>query len=191
MKPHSLSSPQAPMATRCLHAAMPLLVSALLLACGPGVVGTGGPITSVASLDVANLCSSSLNPALNCPANTAPTTGGQSAVETTWTDAAPTAQSADVRVQITDNSIVLRVSCSGLRFEGSWRLLSDGSVAFYGTYTDATQTLPVPGILRVNLALSESGFDVRASLFTTLDDLVAGPWFLRRTNLPPASTCPV
>ncbi len=163
--------------------------SLVLSACGPGVVGTGGPVTSAATLSVSNLCSTPLATALNCtPATGAGSPSGN--VTTTWADTPSDTAPASVSAQITNTTIVLQVRCSGLRFEGTWSALSDGSVAFYGTWTSTSQTQGAPGILRVSLADSGSGWEVRVTLHDANDTAIQGPWLLRRALVVNPAACP-
>ncbi len=161
----------------------------VLVACGPGVVGTGAPVASAATLDAGLLCSAPFAVLLPCtPANFS---NASAPLTATLSDAPANNQPADVRLRIDGNSIALQWRCGGLSFNGRWNVLSDGSLAFYGTFVNAAQPQGAPGILRLSLASDDSGARVRVSLHDPFDVLLAGPWFLRDTTPSDATNCPV
>ena len=160
----------------------------VLVACGPGVVGTGAPVASVSTLDAGNLCSAPFAPLLPC----SPVSSGASAPLTaTLSDAPADNQPADVRLRIDGNSVALQWRCGGLSFDGRWSVLSDGSLAFYGTFVNAAQPQGAPGILRLTLATDNNSTRLRVSLHDPFDVLLGGPWFLRNTTPSDTANCPV
>jgi hypothetical protein len=159
-----------------------LLLAALfaLVACGPGVVGTGtgsAPVPT-ASADVCAV--SSLGTTLDCAATGGAPEGGTEPV--VWSDADAQGANASARANVSGNNIVLVVPCRGLRFEGTWSVLSDGSTAFAGAYVDAASSLARVSILRVSAASSGASSSlVQAQL---IDDAATtvGTWTLARTQ---------
>ncbi len=160
----------------------------VLVACGPGVVGTGAPVASVSTLDPGNLCNAPFASVLPCGASSS---GASAPLTATLSDAPADNQPADVRLRIDGNSVALQWRCGGLSFDGRWSVLSDGSLAFYGTFVNAAQPQGAPGILRLSLATDNNSTRLRVSLHDPFDVLLGGPWFLRNTTPSDTANCPV
>lgn len=102
-----------------------------------------------------------------------------------WSDANPQGDGVSVIAEVTGDQIVLQAPCSGLRFEGRWSLLSDGSHAFAGTYvTPSTVELQV-GMLHVTPDNTDP-LRLHVQLFDSAGDVQGGPWELMRTDSRPA-----
>jgi len=110
----------------------------LLVACGPGVGGSGTgedltPSTPAPPLGAAvtALCASDLAPTLDCPSTSGmPGAGGTDAVAFSGR-----VDGQDVALQLQGNEADLRVGCTLLRFRGQWAQVAAQAPRFYG-YTD-------------------------------------------------------
>lgn len=164
--------------------------AALLIACGPGVVGTGSPLLGASGASGGpSLCSAPVAVLLPCaPAGVA---AASTPVAATLSDAPADGQPADVQLRVDGNAVSFQWRCGGLTFDGRWSLLNDGSLAFHGTFTNAAQPQGSPGILRVSLAVVDGRTHWRVSLHDPLDALLAGPWLLLPTTPNGIATCAV
>lgn len=126
MTPASTRRPSA------LRLVLSLILTGWLVACGPGVEGTGtggidDPLKSFGATAVA-ACGSPLAPQL------AACIKGQ----TVHYGDSPTLPR--VTAEIRDGHIELRAHCAGLTFSGDWASIGDQPPRFYGTVTRATGT---------------------------------------------------
>jgi hypothetical protein len=118
-----------------LALAVPTFAALWLVACGPGIGGTG--TDSVAGAFVAYdarpapVCDSPLAAGLDCVA-AAPTGAGTTAVN--YIDPAPSARHLAVYV---GNTVTLDDRCSGARFVGEWGRRPDGRESFFGVHIAA------------------------------------------------------
>jgi hypothetical protein len=157
----------------------------MLMACGAGVVGTGTGSAAVPVADAA-LCSSDFGASLECV-----TTGGSGAPPAAgtatvfWSDAKVQGNVTSVLAEVKDDQIVLQVPCTGLRFEGRWSLLSDGTHAFAGTSVSASTVEPQAGVLRVTPDDTDP-LRLHVQLLDSAGDSQGGPWELVRTDSRPA-----
>jgi hypothetical protein len=174
-----------------------LLSAALLVGCGPGVVGTGSevqvsvaPASTSSTAGVATdllICTSPLSTVLGCSLDV------NFRLSATWSNASNDSSSATAYATLNNGSITLVVPCEGgapgLRFTGQWTALNDGTHAYWGTYTDPSHPDPQTSVLRVSLASSGSGWDVTLVLQDTQGGQVASPWSMRRTTQLTVASC--
>ncbi len=137
---------KASMLQRAL-ALLAVWVAGGLVACGPGVGGTGTG-EGQRALDTygaqpAALCSSELAPLLSCTGSSAP--GAQAgSLSVTWAD---TADGRQVQATLSGQGITLERACPGLQFRGVWGAVPGQSARFYGFV--APDTDPQPATLLV------------------------------------------
>ncbi len=164
-------------------------ISAMLVACGAGVVGTGTGSAAVPVADAA-LCSADFGASLACVTaggSGAPPSAGTATVF--WSDANVQGSGTTVLAEVTGDQIVLQGSCTGLRFEGRWSLLSDDRHAFAGTYVSMSTVEPQVGLLHVTPDAADP-LRVQVQLFDSAGDSQGGPWDLARTgSRPTLSAC--
>jgi hypothetical protein len=157
--------------------------TSLLVACGPGLGGTGtGP--SVDPLTAFNasavpVCSSELAAALQCPAATsgAPALGGTAVV-----GYAAGAGSSRVLARFDGDRVDVQWPCQGQRFVGQWAFVAGQPARFFGVLEQAGQAP-----LLVSLVVQKQGDAVLLQLFDAFGVALGEARLLMRlTVVPPA-----
>jgi hypothetical protein len=182
---------------------MLLTLSVWSAGCGVGGSGTGsgagvvpaptptsGAATTVCSADFAATslaCGSAATP----PPAQGPSADGTAPV--VWSDAGTDGATASVRARLSGDTIVLEAACLGLRFEGTWTALSDGSLAYFGRYTSRTVSTPTDAVLRVRAATDVAPWTVLAQLRDPRGqalDAAGSEWRLRVVVDDTVPSCP-
>jgi hypothetical protein len=141
-------------------------LTALLVACGPGVGGTGTGASSALDTfgaSAASVCTGELAALLSCPpasstAAPAPVSGAPPVV---LADRTPNPR---VELVLLGNQAELLAPCAGLRFRGDWGLLAGQAARYYGTSdrgTTGTDASAAPASLSVQLLGAEVQVTVR------------------------------
>jgi hypothetical protein len=158
-------------------------VLGLLLACGPGLGGTGtGP--SVDPLTAFNasavpVCSSELAAALQCPAATsgAPAFGGTAVV-----GYAAGAGSSRVLARFDGDRVDVQWPCQNQRFVGQWAFVAGQPARFFGVLEQAGQAP-----LLVSLTAQKQGDALQLQLFDVFGAALGDARLLTRlAEVPPA-----
>jgi hypothetical protein len=171
--------------------------------CGVGASGTGSgagvvPAPTPTSGASTTLCSADFAAtSLACGGAATPSPGQGPSTDGTapivWSDAGTDSASAGVRARLSGDTIVLEAACLGLRFEGTWTALSDGSVAYFGRYTSSTVSTPTDAVLRVRAATDVAPWTVLAQLRDPRGqaiDATGTEWRLRVVVDDTAPSCP-
>jgi hypothetical protein len=160
------------------------LAAWVLVACGPGVGGSGtGEEQAPSALPVfganaAALCSSELAPLLNCPAGAgvaAEPRGGTAAVSFTGS-----LGGNPVALSLSGNQADLRVGCTVLRFRGDWGQLGAQAARFYG-YLDGAGGTPVVATAEARVVAGQ----IELTLRDANGSVLVGPLLVSRGE-PPA-----
>lgn len=145
-----------------LRLLLSLVLTGWLVACGPGVEGTGtgatdDPLKSFGATAV-SVCGSALAPQL------AGCVKGQTLH---YADAATLPR---VTADVQDGHIELQAHCAGMKFSGDWAAIGDQPPRFYGTVTSATGT-----VLATLVASSAGPASLQVELRDQLDQRLLGP----------------
>jgi hypothetical protein len=165
-----------------------------LVACGPGVGGTGtGPRNEelqAFGAEPAALCLAAFADRLQCPAGpgAGPTPPFNGAARSVFVDAETGGQT---HVEFLANEIEFDARCQRLRFSGTWGVAADGQARFYGSVAGDGFAAPVLAQLVVTAATAPSRGLVL--LLQAADGtVIAGPLQVQPApDPPPAPTaCP-
>lgn len=152
-------------------------LATLLMACGPGVVGTGTG-ASVA----ADVCAASFASAVSqcTPSGSA---GAAASTVTVFVDAQDGAP-ASLVVTLDGASLTLRLRCQNLSFSGQWSRLDDGRTVYDGTFRSTALPDGTRAFVQAEAAAPGSGWDLQLTLQDPNGATLGGPWLLRRTAQP-------
>jgi hypothetical protein len=170
-----------------LRLAVLAALATLLVACGPGVGGSGTGSEAQAlqayGASTTPLCTGSLAANLPC-APAAPPGSAAAPVLSGPVVLADRADNRRVQALLEDQRLRLQAVCPGLGFVGSWADTGRESARFYGVLvTDAlAQGAPASGDFASVEAVS-AGPDLVLTLRDTSGSVLGGPWRLQRVGM--------
>lgn len=151
-------------------------LAALLVACGPGVGGTGTGASSALDsfgASAASACSGELAALLSCtPANASATAPPPAAAPVVLADAAANRR---IEVLLQGNQAELLAPCVGLRFRGDWGLVvgqAAQAARYYGVADSGATAAPA------SLSVRLSGEAVQVTLRDLGEQVLLGPVLL-------------
>ena len=170
------------------------LLAACVAGCGPGSggTGTGETVSAFARFGAtsANLCASSVAPALACIAGSSSAPINPEQQVSTMVNFSDVALGGNISVAIQANSIELSERCRKLHFLGDWGITAANDARFFGSYTLGSMNAVIAS-LSVQPAASGSANELSVVMRDADGRVVLGPVTLQRVaSMVPAPVCP-